>query len=133
VFIGLLDNPSMLDVRVAMDTEGKEEVSSLLEPYLDDQVMNSVFEAKQHGVRDLVIYLDLPNKLIYQLERDSVLEDPGAPSDLKDLISNSSNEANLLGVEVPGYVSFWFVVSLPDSRLAAMACSILQKTRSGFN
>jgi hypothetical protein len=119
--------------KVDQEQVPKKEVSSLLEPYLDDQVMESVFEAQELGVRDLVIYLDLPNELIYQLERESVLEDPGAPSDLKRVISKPSREVANFGCEVPGYISFWFVVSLPDSRLAAMACSVLPKASSGLN
>jgi hypothetical protein len=111
----------------------KKEVASILAPYLDDQVMDSVFEAQKQGVKDLVIYLDLINELIYQLEREEVLNDPTAPSDLKRVVSKSSREAANFGCEVPGYISFWFVVTLPDNRLAAMACSIIPRTSSELN
>lgn len=111
----------------------KKEVANILEPYLDDQVMESVFEARQKGVRDLVIYLDLINELIYQLEREEVLNDPSAPDDLKRVVSIPSSDTADFGREIPGYISFWFVVTLPDSRLAAMACSVFPKTNSGLN
>jgi hypothetical protein len=111
----------------------KKEASSILEPYLDDQVMESVFEAQKQGVKDLVIYLDLINELIYQLEREEVLKDPSTSDDLKRAISTPSRDAANFGCEVPGYISFWFVVTLPDNRLAAMACSISPKASSELN
>jgi hypothetical protein len=111
----------------------KQEITDILEPYLDDQVMDSVFEAQQNGVKDLVIYLDLIQDLIYQLEREEVLKDPGAPAELKQLMTRSSREVASFGSEVPGYVSFWFVVNLLDGHIAAMACSVLPKISSGLN
>lgn len=106
--------------------ECNTEVMDLLKPYLDEQVLESVFEAKQKGIKDLVIYLE--NDYIYQLEREEILNDPETPSDLKLVVSTPSSETSEFGVEIPGYVHFWFIVAISDSRIAAMACSIIPES-----
>lgn len=109
------------------------EISQLLSPYLDDQILSAVFEARRSGIKDIVVYLDTINHQIFQLERDEVTKDPGAPEGLRNMLSTASADAAPFGVEVPGYLSFWFVVALPDSRLAAMAVSAVPNNNSGLN
>jgi hypothetical protein len=110
-----------------------QEISKVLRPYLDDQVMASVFEARRSGIKDLVIYLDTVSHEIYQLERSEVLSDTGAPEGLRNMLATPSSQAAPFGSEVLGYLSFWFVVNLPDNRLAAMAVSALPNNNSGIN
>jgi hypothetical protein len=115
------------------DIDLAKEISQLLTPYLDDQVLSSVLEAKNSGVKDIVIYLDTIHHQIYEMEREGFLQEPGAPADLKELLSTPSCEIASFGSEVPGYMSFWFVVMLPDTRVAAMAISTVPKRNTGLN
>jgi len=108
------------------------EVSTLLAPYLDDQVIMAVLEAKSKGVKDLVIYLNTVDQTLYQLERSAVLSDPEAPEEMKSLMSQPSSEVASFGSEVPGYLSFWFMVCLPDTRMAAMAISSIPRNDAGL-
>jgi hypothetical protein len=115
------------------DIDLAREISQLLSPYLDEQVLSSVLEAKASGVKDIVIYLDTINCQIYEMEREGFLQDSGAPADLKEMLSNPSCEVASFGSEVPGYLSFWFVVMLPDTRVAAMAISSVPNRNTGIN
>lgn len=115
------------------DIDRAKEISQLLTPYLDGQVLSSVLEAKNSGVKDIVIYLDTINNQIYQVEREGILQDPTAPADVKEMLSSSACEIASFGAEVPGYMSFWFVVMLPDTRVAAMAISTVPKRNPGIN
>lgn len=110
-----------------------KEISQLLDPYLDEQILSSVLEAKNSGVKDIVIYLDTINHQIYQVEREGILQDPSAPADVKEMLSVPSCEVASFGSEVPGYMSFWFMVMLPDTRVAAMAISTVPKRNPGLN
>jgi hypothetical protein len=51
------------------DIEQATQVYQILAPYLDSQILNSVVEAKNSGIKDIVIYLDTINHQIYELER----------------------------------------------------------------
>jgi len=115
------------------DIEQAKEVYQTLAPYLDSQILNSVVEAKNSGIKDIVIYLDTINHQIYELEREGFLKEPGAPDDLKKLLCRPSCEIASFGAEVPGYLSFWFIVLLPDSQIAAMAISSVPKRDKGIN
>jgi hypothetical protein len=108
------------------------EISNLLAPYLDDQVLMAVFEARSLGLKDIVIYLNTIGHQIYQLERSTILSDPTAPEDMRSLMSRPSSEIASFGSEVPGYFSFWFMVLLPDARIAAMAISSIPRTKAGI-
>lgn len=109
------------------------EVSKILAPYLDDQILTAVFEARRIGLEDIVIYLNTIDHEIYQLERSAVLSDSGAPEEIKSLLTRPSSEVASFGSEVPGYLSFWFMVCLPDTRMAAMAISSIPRTDTGIN